>query len=250
MSEAVAVVLFAGITAYALFGGADFGAGFWDLVAGGAERGERPRAIAQHSIGPVWEANHVWLVFVLVVLWTGFPEAFQSITLRSGGDVTSGNPSMIHARGGDFSTGGFIDIVAAGRVDMGTSLVVTGGDGGVIDISSGGEAVIRGIAAIGGGDAGSGGCASVVAVTLRSCACSLMASLSTPPGAGGKGAGPIGGSCRRGSSRAASRGRPSPGAILPRGGCSPGSTRRPPRRAAPRQRAAPRPAGTGAGPTR
>ena len=81
MSEAVAVVLFAGITAYALFGGADFGAGFWDLVAGGAERGEQPRAIAQHSIGPVWEANHVWLVFVLVVLWTGFPEAFQSITL-------------------------------------------------------------------------------------------------------------------------------------------------------------------------
>jgi len=81
VSEAVAVVLFAGITAYALFGGADFGAGFWDLVAGGAQRGEQPRAVAQHSIGPVWEANHVWLVFVLVVLWTGFPEAFQSITL-------------------------------------------------------------------------------------------------------------------------------------------------------------------------
>lgn len=81
MSTAVAVVLFVGITAYALFGGADFGAGFWDLVAGGAQRGERPRAIAQHSIGPVWEANHVWLIFVLVVLWTGFPEAFASITL-------------------------------------------------------------------------------------------------------------------------------------------------------------------------
>ena len=81
MTDAVAVVLFFGVTAYALFGGADFGVGFWDLFAGGAERGERPRAIAQHSIGAVWEANHVWLVFVLVVLWTGFSEAFASITL-------------------------------------------------------------------------------------------------------------------------------------------------------------------------
>jgi cytochrome d ubiquinol oxidase subunit II len=81
MSTAVAIVLFVGVTAYALFGGADFGAGFWDLVAGGAERGERPRAIVQHSIGPVWEANHVWLIFVLVVMWTGFSEAFASITL-------------------------------------------------------------------------------------------------------------------------------------------------------------------------
>ena len=70
-----------GVTAYALFGGADFGAGFWDLVAGGAERGERPRAVIDHSIGPVWEANHVWLIFCLVVLWTGFSEAFASITL-------------------------------------------------------------------------------------------------------------------------------------------------------------------------
>jgi cytochrome d ubiquinol oxidase subunit II len=81
VSTAVAVVLFFGVTAYAVFGGADFGAGFWDLVAGGAVRGDRPRQIVQHSIGPVWEANHVWLVFVLVVMWTGFSEAFASITL-------------------------------------------------------------------------------------------------------------------------------------------------------------------------
>ena len=81
LADAVAIVLFFGITAYAIFGGADFGAGFWDLVAGGAERGERPRALVDHSIGPVWEANHVWLVFCLVVLWTGFAEAFASITL-------------------------------------------------------------------------------------------------------------------------------------------------------------------------
>ena len=79
--DVVAVILMFGITAYALFGGADFGAGFWDLIAGGAERGARPRAVIAHSIGPVWEANHVWLIFCLVVLWTGFPEAFASITL-------------------------------------------------------------------------------------------------------------------------------------------------------------------------
>jgi cytochrome d ubiquinol oxidase subunit II len=81
VTDTVAVVLFFGITAYAIFGGADFGAGFWDLVAGDAEKGDRPRAVVNHAIGPVWEANHVWLIFVLVVLWTGFPEAFQSIML-------------------------------------------------------------------------------------------------------------------------------------------------------------------------
>ena len=81
MSTAVAVILFVAVTAYAVFGGADFGAGFWDLVAGGADRGERPREVIDHSIGPVWEANHVWLIFVFVVLWTGFSEAYASITL-------------------------------------------------------------------------------------------------------------------------------------------------------------------------
>jgi cytochrome d ubiquinol oxidase subunit II len=81
MSTTIAVVLFFAVTAYAVFGGADFGAGFWDLVAGGAARGEAPREVIDHSIGPVWEANHVWLIFIFVVLWTGFPEAFESITL-------------------------------------------------------------------------------------------------------------------------------------------------------------------------
>jgi cytochrome d ubiquinol oxidase subunit II len=81
MAEAIAVLLLVAIVAYAVFGGADFGAGFWDLVAGGAARGDRPREMIDHSIGPVWEANHVWLVFCFVVLWTGFPEAYASITL-------------------------------------------------------------------------------------------------------------------------------------------------------------------------
>ena len=81
MSTTAAVILFAAITMYAIFGGADFGAGLWDLIAGGARRGERPREVIDHAIAPVWEANHVWLIFVFVLLWTCFPEAYASITL-------------------------------------------------------------------------------------------------------------------------------------------------------------------------
>src|SRR3954471_15564982 len=81
MSTAVAVVLLLAALAYAVFAGADFGAGLWDLSAGGAERGARPRAAIDASIGPGWEANHVWLIFIFVVLWTSFPEAYASITL-------------------------------------------------------------------------------------------------------------------------------------------------------------------------
>ena len=78
-AQALLALMWTGVTAYALFGGADFGAGFWDLVAGGPERGSAQRRLIEHAIGPVWEANHVWLIFVLVVLWTGFPEAFAAI---------------------------------------------------------------------------------------------------------------------------------------------------------------------------
>jgi cytochrome d ubiquinol oxidase subunit II len=78
-ADAAATILWVGATFYALFGGADFGAGFWDLIAGDAERGKRPRALIQRSLTPVWEANHVWLIFVLVVLWTAFPPAFSAV---------------------------------------------------------------------------------------------------------------------------------------------------------------------------
>jgi cytochrome d ubiquinol oxidase subunit II len=81
VSTAVAVVLLLALTTYAVFGGADFGAGFWDLTAGGAEHGRRVRGLVERSIGPVWEGNHVWLIFVLVVTWTAFPEAYASIWL-------------------------------------------------------------------------------------------------------------------------------------------------------------------------
>jgi cytochrome bd ubiquinol oxidase subunit II len=68
-----------GISAYAVLGSADFGAGFWDLTAGGTERGGRVRGMVQRSMSPVWEANHVWLIFVLVIVWTAFPVAFGSL---------------------------------------------------------------------------------------------------------------------------------------------------------------------------
>jgi len=76
---ACAVVLMVGLTAYAVLGGADLGTGFWDLTAGGARRGERLRALIKRSMGPVWEANHVWLIFVLVMFWTAFPVAFAAV---------------------------------------------------------------------------------------------------------------------------------------------------------------------------
>src|SRR4051794_24670218 len=78
-ADAAAAILWVGATFYALFGGADFGGGFWDLIAGDAEKGERPRDLIQRSLTPVWEANHVWLIFILVVLWTAFPPAFSAV---------------------------------------------------------------------------------------------------------------------------------------------------------------------------
>jgi cytochrome bd ubiquinol oxidase subunit II len=78
-ADVCAAILWIGVTLYALFGGADYGAGVWDLLAGSGERAKRVRAQIDRSIGPVWEANHVWLIFVLVVLWSAFAEAFSAI---------------------------------------------------------------------------------------------------------------------------------------------------------------------------
>src|SRR3954451_23933599 len=79
MAEVCAAFVILGIAAYGVLGSADFGAGFWDLTAGGASRGGRVRGMIQRSMAPVWEANHVWLIFVLVIVWTAFPRAFGSI---------------------------------------------------------------------------------------------------------------------------------------------------------------------------
>jgi cytochrome d ubiquinol oxidase subunit II len=74
----VAAALFAGVVVYGLFAGADFGSGFYDLTAGGTVRGAELRTLVDHSIGPVWEANHVWLIYVLVTWWTAFPATFAA----------------------------------------------------------------------------------------------------------------------------------------------------------------------------
>ena len=74
--DLILALLIVALAAYAVLGGADFGAGFWDLTAGGAERGARLRGLVKRSMGPVWEANHVWLIAVLVIMWTCFPHAF------------------------------------------------------------------------------------------------------------------------------------------------------------------------------
>src|SRR5215212_1114365 len=147
-ADAVAGVLWIGATLYAVFGGADFGAGLWALIAGSGERGQRARALVDWAIGPVWEANHVWLIFVLVVLWTGFSIAFASVmstlfiplSLAALGIVLRGSGFAFHklARRGHyrrlaerlfglfslltpFFMGAVVGAIASGRVPVGNA---------------------------------------------------------------------------------------------------------------------------------
>jgi cytochrome bd-type quinol oxidase subunit 2 len=102
LAEVLLGVMFVGLIAYALFGGADFGAGIWDLLAGGTKRGSRQRDLIEHSIAPVWEANHVWLIFVLVVLWTAFSTGFAAVVTTLYMPLTLAAFGMI-ARGAAFA---------------------------------------------------------------------------------------------------------------------------------------------------
>lgn len=79
IAELVLGLMLVGVTLYAVLGGADFGAGIWDLTAGSAQGGARMRGVIERAMGPVWEANHVWLIFVFVVSWTAFPTFFGSM---------------------------------------------------------------------------------------------------------------------------------------------------------------------------
>jgi len=74
-----ALVLLMSVTAYSVAGGADFGAGIWDLLAGSGKHTHEARALIDRAMGPVWEANNVWLAFAIVICWTGFPLLFQSV---------------------------------------------------------------------------------------------------------------------------------------------------------------------------
>jgi len=80
LADVPIILILVGLAAYTVLAGADFGAGFWILFpAGGRTSPAVTRDHARHAIGPVWEANHVWLIFVLVVCWTAYPVAFGSI---------------------------------------------------------------------------------------------------------------------------------------------------------------------------
>ncbi len=79
LEHAVAATIVVALTGYALLGGADFGGGVWDLLASGPRR-EAQRRLITDAIGPIWEANHVWLIVVIVLLFTCFPPAFALLT--------------------------------------------------------------------------------------------------------------------------------------------------------------------------
>ena len=78
------VFVLVGLGLYAVLGGADFGAGVWQLLAGSGSGAARIRDHAHRSMAPVWEANHVWLIFVLTVMWTAYPAALGSIASTLG----------------------------------------------------------------------------------------------------------------------------------------------------------------------
>jgi len=121
--------ILAGMAAYTVLAGADFGAGLWTLLTvsprlTGAPGGQRVRDQARHAMGPVWEANHVWLIFVLVVCWTAYPVAFGSIT------STLAAPLLIAAigiifRGAAYALRGVADTSRAAENLLGLSSVLT-----------------------------------------------------------------------------------------------------------------------------
>ena len=80
MADTIAAVAGVATILYALLGGADFGGGVWDVFARGPRRAEQRSAIA-HAMGPVWEANHVWLIFVIVILFTAFPTVYAALSI-------------------------------------------------------------------------------------------------------------------------------------------------------------------------
>jgi cytochrome d ubiquinol oxidase subunit II len=80
-ADLLGAAMLASLVLYALLGGADFGGGIWDLLASGPRR-DAQRDLISHALGPVWEANHVWLILVIVVLFTAFPSAFAAVSIE------------------------------------------------------------------------------------------------------------------------------------------------------------------------
>ncbi len=125
LADALAGIILVALTAYVLLGGADFGGGVWDLLASGPRRAEQRRLISQ-AIAPVWEANHVWLILAVVLLFTCFPAAFARIaivlhiplTLMLIGIVLRGSAFVFRSYGGGggrvFATASLITPVLLG----------------------------------------------------------------------------------------------------------------------------------------
>src|SRR5262249_36676422 len=82
LGDLIGFVMIASLVLYALGAGADFGGGVWDLLASGP-RAKRQRELIAHAIGPIWEANHVWLILVIVLLFVAFPPAFAAMSIVS-----------------------------------------------------------------------------------------------------------------------------------------------------------------------
>jgi cytochrome d ubiquinol oxidase subunit II len=78
LPEILAALIACSLNAYVLFGGADFGGGVWDLLATGPRR-DRQREVISHAIGPIWEANHVWLILAIVLTFSCFPSVFARL---------------------------------------------------------------------------------------------------------------------------------------------------------------------------
>jgi cytochrome bd ubiquinol oxidase subunit II len=116
LANGPAILILVGLTAYTILAGADFGAGFWALFAsGGRASPQATRDHARHAMGPVWEANHVWLIFVLVVCWTAYPVAFGSIM------STLSTPLFVAAvgivlRGASYALRGQLDTAPGRRI--------------------------------------------------------------------------------------------------------------------------------------
>ena len=149
LAEVPVVLILVGLVAYAVLAGADFGAGLWTLFPGGGRASPKAtREHARHAMGPVWEANHVWLIFVLVICWTAYPVAFGSITstlpvplfigalgiilrgsayaLRSQSEGTRAEPVIerVFALSSiltPFALGTVVGAIAAGRVPVGNA---------------------------------------------------------------------------------------------------------------------------------
>jgi len=121
-ADGVAGTILLGLVLYGVFGGADFGSGVWDLLAGRGRRGDQLRRLVDHAIGPVWEANHVWLVFVLVFTWTGFPDVFVltvdvlfvPLALAALGIVLRGAAFAFRKFAADFASAQVYGVVFAG----------------------------------------------------------------------------------------------------------------------------------------